>query len=344
MCVRRLRAFQERWMKMRPKVLLVEPIGDPGTRMLQELTDIEILPKLSQRLLLAHIRNVDAVIIRAMLHVDRQAIDSARRLKVIGRFGVGIDNIDVKRATELRIPIVWTPEANCAAVADFTLGLIICMARKISDADRALRRHASWQKRHEFVGTDVSQKVLGIIGFGRIGRAVAERAKGFRMKVLVHDPFVDHAVVTGLGASPVSLEELLRQSDFVSIHVPFTAETRKLIGHREISMMKTQAFIVNTARGGIVDSGALLEALRTGRIAGAALDTFEKEPPSRRNRLFGLDNIITTPHIAAFSRETLERTSAMVAEGVLSVLSNERPPFVFNMSVYEREGTRNDNQ
>jgi len=327
---------------MRPKVLLVEPIGDPGTKLLRELADIKILPALSQRLVISHIRDADAVIIRAMLRVDRQAIDAARQLRVIGRFGVGIDNIDVERATEVGIPVVWTPEANCAAVADFTLGLILAIARKIPIADRTLRGGAPWQKRHEFVGTDVSQKVLGIIGFGRIGRAVAERAKGFRMNVLVYDPLLDRDIVAGRGASPVALDELLTQSDFVSVHVPLTPETINLIGEREIKMMKTQAFIINTARGGVVDTRALLKALKARRIAGAALDTFDKEPPSRRGLMFRLDNIITTPHIAAFTREALEKTSTMVAEGVLSVLRKERPQFVFNTSVFEKRGMINN--
>jgi len=324
---------------MPPRVLLVEPIGNPGMRILREVGDVKILPRRSQRELITQIKDADAAVIRAMLRIDSQVIDAGRRLKVIGRFGVGLDNIDVKRATERRIPVVWTPEANYAAVADFSFGLIIAIARKVVSANDALKRDGSWERRHQLVGTDVSEKVLGIIGFGRVGRAVAERARGFRMKVLVHDPLVGEEVVSGLGGISASLEVLLTQSDFVSIHAPYTSETRKLIGDREINMMKPRAFIINTARGGIVDTRALVKALRAKRIAGAALDTFEDEPPRRRNALFRLENVIATPHIAAFTQESLEKASATVAEDVASALRNERPRYVFNESIYQTSPT-----
>jgi D-3-phosphoglycerate dehydrogenase len=320
---------------MRPRILLVEPIGDPGMRILREVGIVETLPRRSQRELIARIKDADAAIIRAMLRIDSQVIDAGRRLKVIGRFGVGLDNVDVKRATERGIPVVWTPDANSAAVADFSFGLMIGIARRIASANDALKQYGSWERRHQLVGTDVSEKVLGIIGFGRVGRAVAERARGFRMRVLVHDPFVEEEVVSEFGGIRVSLEELLGQSDFVSIHAPYTSETKKLIGERQISMMKPRAFIINTVRGGIVDSRALVKALRAKRIAGAALDTFEEEPPRRRNALFRLENVIATPHIAAFTQESLEKVSATVAEGVASALRNERPRYVFNESVYQ---------
>jgi D-3-phosphoglycerate dehydrogenase len=320
---------------MRPRILLVEPIGDPGMRILREVGIVEILPRRSQRELVTRIKDADAAIIRAMLRIDSQVIDAGRRLKVIGRFGVGLDNVDVKRATERGIPVVWTPDANSAAVADFSFGLMIGIARRIASANDALKQYGSWESRHQLVGTDVSEKVLGIIGFGRVGRAVSERARGFRMRVLVHDPFVEEEVVSEFGGIRVSLEELLAQSDFVSIHAPYTSETKKLIGERQISMMKPRAFIINTARGGIVDSRALVKALRAKRIAGAALDTFEEEPPRRRNALFRLENAIVTPHIAAFTQESLEKVSATVAEGVASALRNERPKYVFNESIYQ---------
>jgi len=324
---------------MLPRILLVEPIGDPGMRILREVGFVEILARRSQRELIARIRNADAVIIRAMLRIDSHVIDAGRRLKVIGRFGVGLDNVDVNRATERGIPIVWTPDANSAAVADFSFGLIIAIARRIASANDVLKQHGSWEKRHQLVGTDVSGKVLGIIGFGRVGRAVAERATGFRMKVLVHDPFVDDEVVSGHGGIPASLDELLTQSDFVSIHAPYTSQTRNLIGDREINMMKRRAFIINTARGGIVDSRALVKALRAKRIAGAALDTFEEEPPRTYDALFQLENVVATPHIAAFTEESLERVSATIAEGVASALRNERPKYVFNESIYQTSQT-----
>jgi len=329
---------------MRPKILLVEPIGDPGMRILLEAGVVEILPRRSQRELIAHISDADAVIIRAMLRIDSQVIDAGRQLKVIGRFGVGMDNVDVKRATERGIPVVWTPEANYAAVADFSFGLIIAIARRIISANHALKQRGSWEMRHKLVGTDVSEKVLGIVGFGRVGRAVAERARGFRMKVLVHDPFVDEGVISGLGGIPTSLEELLAQSDFVSVHAPYTSETRKLIGAREINIMKPRAFIINTARGGIVDTRALVKALRAKRIAGAALDTFDEEPPRRRDALFRLENVIATPHIAAFTQESLEKVSATVAEGVAMALRNEKPRHVFNESIYETSQTSHKNE
>jgi len=329
---------------MRPKILLVEPIGDPGMRILLETGVVEILPRRSQRELTAHISDADAVIIRAMLRVDSQVIDAGRQLKVIGRFGVGMDNVDVRRATERGIPVVWTPDANYAAVADFSFGLIIAIARRIISANHALKQRGSWEMRHKLVGTDVSEKVLGIVGFGRVGRAVAERARGFRMKILVHDPFVDEGVISGLGGISASLEELLAQSDFVSVHAPYTSQTRKLIGAREINIMKPRAFIINTARGGIVNTRALVKALRAKRIAGAALDTFDEEPPRRRDALFRLENVIATPHIAAFTQESLEKVSATVAEGVAMALRKEKPRYVFNESIYETSQTSHKNE
>ncbi len=329
---------------MPAKILLVEPIGDPGMKILRKVGVVRILPRRSQRELVAHISDADAVIIRAMLRIDSQVIDAGRQLKVIGRFGVGMDNVDVRKATERGIPVVWTPDANYAAVADFSFGLIIAIARRIISANHALKQRGSWEMRHKLVGTDVSEKVLGIVGFGRVGRAVAERARGFRMKILVHDPFVDEGVISGLGGIPASLEELLAQSDFVSVHAPYTSQTRKLIGAREINIMKPRAFIINTARGGIVNTRALVKALRAKRIAGAALDTFDEEPPRRRDALFRLENVIATPHIAAFTQESLEKVSATVAEGVAMALRKEKPRYVFNESIYETSQTSHKNE
>jgi len=312
------------------KVLLVEKIDEAGLKLLEGISEVKLASGASEETLMEESRDMDAIVIRALGRITAKVMDNAPRLKVVGRHGVGVDNIDVEAATRRSIPVVYTPEANAEAVADHTMGLIIALAKNIVQGNWALKFRGNWNFRYEQRGIDVYGKTLGIIGFGRIGRRVAKRAKGFDMKVLVYDPYVNRDSASKVEVELVDLENLLRSSDFVTIHVPFTEETRKLLGEREFNLMKPGAFLVNTSRGGVVDEGAMIRALSTGRLAGAGLDVFEKEPPDPENPLFKFDNVVITPHMASHTVESLRKMAIEVAEGVVKVLKGETPTNIVN--------------
>ena len=276
------------------------------------------------------IRDVDALIV-GIDRITDEVLKHANRLKVIANHGVGFDNIDLEAATKRGIPVVYSPHANADSVADFTLGLIIALLRKIVDAHLATKSGKFRLKK--FLGVELCNKVIGIIGFGQIGSRVAQRALSFGMKVITYDPYVKEEVLAKFNARKVSLEELLRTSDIVTIHVPLTEKTRNLIGEKELKLMKSGAVLINTARGGIVNENALYKALREGWIAGAAIDVYEKEPPSKDNPLFKLDNIIVTPHIAFFTKEAVRRMDMMIAQDIVNVLQGKKPKNIANPEV-----------
>ncbi|MEM2936090.1 MAG: hydroxyacid dehydrogenase [Candidatus Bathyarchaeia archaeon] len=312
------------------KVLLVEKIDEAGLKLLESVGEVRLASGVSEETLREESRDVDAIVIRALGRITAKVMDNAPRLKVVGRHGVGVDNIDVEAATRRGIPVVYTPEANAEAVADHTMGLIIALAKNIAQGNYALKFKGNWNFRYEQHGVDVYGKTLGIIGLGRIGRRVAKRAKGFDMKVLGYDPYVNRDSAAKIGVELVDLETLLKSSDFVTVHVPLTEETRKLLGEREFSLMKPGAFLVNTSRGGVVDERAIIRALSTGRLAGAGLDVFEKEPPDPENPLFKFDNVVATPHMASHTVESLRKMALEVAEGVVKVLKGEKPTNIVN--------------
>ncbi len=320
------------------KVLLVEKIDEAGLKLLEGVGEVKLASKASEETLIEESRDVDAIVIRALGRITAKVMDNAPRLKVVGRHGVGVDNIDVEAATRRGIAVVYTPEANAEAVADHTMGLIIASAKNIVQGSYALKSKGNWNFRYEQRGTDVYGKTLGIIGLGRIGRRVAKRAKGFDMKVLVYDPYVNKDSASKVGVELVDLETLLRFSDFITIHVPLTEETRKLLDEREFSLMKPEAFLVNTSRGGVVDERAMIKALSTGKLAGAGLDVFEKEPPDPENLLFKFDNVVVTPHMASHTVESLRKMAVEVAEGVVKVLKGETPTNIVNPEVLKAKG------
>jgi len=320
------------------KVLLVEKIDDAGLKLLEGISEVKFASGTSEETLMEESRGVDAIVIRAMGRITAKVMGNAPRLKVVGRHGVGVDNIDVEAATRRGIPVVYTPEANAEAVADHTMGLIIALAKNIVQGNCALKFKGNWNFRYEQRGTDVYGKTLGIIGLGRIGRRVAKRARGFDMRVLVYDPYVNEDGASKVGVELVDLETLLGSSDFVTIHVPLTEETRKLLSEREFSLMKPGAFLVNTSRGGVVDERAIIRALSTGRLAGAGLDVFEKEPPDPENPLFKFGNVVVTPHMASHTVESLRKMAVEVAEGVVKVLKGETPTNIVNPEVLKAKG------
>ena len=310
------------------KVLLVDRIDQRAIDLLGEMAEVMIAKSSDEAALLDLVGDVDGIVIRANGAITRRIMEGAPRLKVVGRHGVGMDNVDVAAATELGIWAVFTPQANLESVAEHAIGMLVVLSKQIVKADRALRR-GYWQGRFEFHGNEVMGKTLGIVGVGRIGGRLAEIARvGFSMDLLYYD-VVANPFVEKLGARRCELDELLTHSDYVSIHVPLMPSTEHLIGKRELALMKPTAYLLNLARGKVVDEPALIEALQAGRIAGAGLDVFEAEPPAADNPLWQMDNVVVTPHMAAHTQEGLFNM-AMVVKDIMAVLQGQPPQFPFN--------------
>lgn len=287
---------------------------------------VTVKPSLTRDELIKVVKEYDAIIVRGRTRLTKDVIMEAQSLKVIGRAGVGLDNIDLKAASEKGIKVVASPQASTVAVAEATMALILALARMIPEANRTLKE-GLWLK-NEFVGFELRGKVLGIIGFGRIGKAVAKRALAFEMKVIAYDIRDVREEAESMGVKvATTLEELLKESDIVTLHIPLNESTRYMIGEREISLMKRGAIIVNTSRGGIIDTRALLKALKEGKLAGATLDVFENEPPKTEEEweLIRLPNVVVTPHIASQTWEAQITAGLMIAEEVYRVLCESSP-------------------
>lgn len=262
---------------------------------------------------------------------DEKVFRLAPKLRIISRFGVGVDNVDIPAATRFGIVVANCPGANANAVADLALGLMLSLTRQIPRLDRSTRK-GLWERA---VGVELWGKTLGLVGLGHIGKLVALRAKGFAMTVLAYDVYRDEEFATAHGLEWVELPELLRRSDFVSLHAPVTPETRHLINREALALMQPHAYLINTARGALVDESALLEALETGRIAGAGLDVYEVEPAAQ-NQLFAVDNVVLTPHTGAETREAIQNISLAAADNVIRVFKGEKPRSLLNPEAWER--------
>lgn len=322
--------------------MLTESIAPDGVEALREISDVVIAPDCTDGVVGALIADADGLIVRST-SVTEGLLGQGPRLKVVGRHGVGLDNIDVDSASRIGICVVHTPEANCNAVAEHTMWAIMQCARNYNAAEKALRagefdRVGSLPGlvvNLGFTTKELSGKVLGLIGLGRIARRVAVIARTFDMKVRAFDPIVDNGVFAECGVTKVaSMMAVFERADFVSIHVPYSKETRHLIGENELRLLGPEGYIVNTSRGGIIDEAALYEMLRDGSIAGAALDVFEEEPPRRSLPLFEFDNVMLTPHIAAMTDSALARMSVDVCSGVIDVLTGRRPKYLANPIVW----------
>ena len=273
------------------------------------------------------VSDVDAII-AGEDYITEKVINSAKRLKIISKVGIGLDRIDIPAATKRGIPVTNTPDANCQSVADLAFALLLSLARRVLEANGHLR-DGRWKP---LIGIELWQKTIGIIGLGRIGKAVALRAKGFDMDILAYDVVQDEVFSAANKIRYVSLNDLFRESDFISIHVPGSASTKYLIGADELEEMKSCALLINTSRGGVVDEKALYKALKDGTIAGAALDVFEKEP-AMGNPLLELPNVVATPHMSSYSQESLGRMCLTSAENAVKVLTGEIPGTVVNPEV-----------
>lgn len=274
------------------------------------------------------LKDADALIVGTP-KVTRKMLEGSK-VKIIAKHGVGVDNIDIAAATELGIPVTITQGANSESVAELTIAFIFALARGLVSSHISLFHNRRWSG---VMGVEVRGKTLGLLGFGAIAKEVNSRALCLGMKTIAFDPYVSSEEMAKRGALRVSFEELLGRSDFLSIHVPLTSETKGMIGEKELKSMKRSAFLINTARGGIVDENALARALKEGWISGAALDVFEEEPPSFDSPLFECENLIVTPHIGAHSIEAVYRMNMMAAKSVVDFFSGKIPEYVVNREV-----------
>ena len=315
------------------RVLVTEKLAERGLALLRQEFDVDVRTELAAEGLVEAIAPYDALVVRSQTRVDASAIEAGTNLKVIGRAGIGLDNVDVEAATRRGVMVVNAPQSNVLSAAEHTMALLLAMARNLPRADQALRS-GTWD-RERFQGTELHGKTLGIVGLGRVGTMVAQRALAFGMRLIAFDPYVskERARQMGIELMP-DLGALLVQADFVTIHLPRTAETEALIGPRELALMKPGARLVNTARGGIVDEAALGDAVRDGRLAGAALDVFAEEPLTE-HPLFGLERVVVTPHLGASTREAQDKAGLAIAEMVRLALRGEFVPFAVNVAAAE---------
>jgi D-3-phosphoglycerate dehydrogenase len=312
-------------------VLLPEPIRPEGRRLLEGRVRIVEAPDHTPETLRKFIRDAHGIILRTGARITAEIIAEAPHLQVIARTGAGVDNVDLKAATEHKIFVCYVPDANVVSVAEHVMSLLLALSKQLKLLDEEVRG-GNFAVRYRYLSTEVWGKTLGIIGLGKIGREVAQRARnGFGMKVVTFDPYVPSEEARGLDVEPFeSLGTMLSQSDAVTLHVPLTGETRGLMGAREFRSMKPSAWFINTSRGGLVDEAALVDALDSGVIAGAGLDVFESEPLDPDSPLTRLSNIILTPHVAGLTNESSIRMAVGAAEAVLDVLEGRTPAHVFN--------------
>lgn len=305
------------------KILALDGIAADGIAHLREYGfNVDVKPSQSEEDLAQILPSYSALLVRSGTRVTAKVLAGAEGLQVIGRAGVGVDNIDVVEAARRGIQVVNSPGGNTVAAAEHTMGLLLALARNIPRADEQLRQ-GRWERK-ALGGVELAGKVLGILGLGKVGTAVAQRARAFEMKVIGHDPYLCADRVRRLGVELLGLEEVLRRADFISLHLPLTPETRHLIGPELLSLVKPSARLVNVARGGIICEDALCGALAAKRLAGAALDVFEEEP-AVENPLCHLDNVIVTPHLGASTGEAQVRVAMEVAQDVAGILRGQSP-------------------
>ncbi len=302
------------------KILVSDPLSEKGLKILKDVKEfqVDVNTELKPEALKEAIKDYDALIVRSATKVTREIVEAARGLKVIGRAGVGLDNVDLEAATQKGIIVMNTPAGNTISTAEHTFSMILALSRNIAQASASVRK-GEW-KRSRFMGVELYGKNFGIVGLGRIGSEVAKRALSFGMKILACDPFLSREVAESMGIEMVELKDLLKRADYITVHTPLTAETTHMISTREFALMKKGVRIVNCARGGIVDEAALLAAIKEGKVAGAAIDVFEKEPPVADSELLKLENVVATPHLGASTEEAQVNVAIEVAEIVRDAL------------------------
>jgi len=320
------------------RILVTDGVAPEGVEVLRQEAEVEVTGPLREEQLLELIGEYDGMMVRSATRITARCIGEARRLKVIGRAGVGVDNIDLEAATRKGIVVVNAPGGNAVAVAEHVIGLLLCLARKIPQAHQHVKS-GRWE-RSRFLGKEVRGKTLGLFGLGRIGSEVARRALALGMRVLAYDPAVSPERAIATGVTPAEPAEILSTADFISLHVPLTPDTRGMIGAEAISRMKPGVCLINCARGEVVDEGALVRALQEGKVAGAALDVFSSEPLPPGHPLLGLDNVILTPHLGASTAEAQASVAVETARAILAVLRGELVPNAVNAPAPAPEESR----
>jgi len=302
------------------KILVSDALSQEGLKVFNDSVEltVDVKTDLKPDALKEIIKDYDALVVRSATKVTKEIIQAAAKLKVIGRAGVGLDNVDLEAATAKGIIVMNTPAGNTISTAEHTFSMILTLSRNIAQANASMKK-GEW-KRSKFMGVELYNKVLGIVGFGRIGSEVAKRALSFGMKVLAYDPFLSAQVAESIGVQIAELKKVLQESDYITVHTPLTDETRHMISDKEFGLMKKNVRIVNCARGGIIDELALVRAVKEGKVAAAALDVFESEPLAADNELLKLDNVITTPHLGASTEEAQINVAIEVAEIVRDAL------------------------
>jgi len=309
------------------KVLLSQAINPAGMKVLKDKVDPIILTDSSMENIKKMVADVEGIILRTNIKVTREIIEAAPCLKIISRTGAGVDNVDVAAATEKGILVCDTPGVNSNSVAEQTLAILLGLAKQLKIMDKAVGE-GNWKIRNAGKAVDVEGKTLGLIGIGRIGSLVAYKCRlAFNMKVIAYDPYVKQAEGIELCSN---LDQVFKEADFISIHVPYTKETHHLVNAKLLNLMKPDAFLINTSRGALVDEKALIEVLEEGSIAGAGLDVFEKEPPSPDNPLLRFNNVIVTPHSSALSRECVMKVHITAAQAVVDFVEGRQLKYIYN--------------
>lgn len=312
---------------VKARVLVSDPLAEEGLEILKKVCDVDVKTDLKEDELCRIIGDYDALLVRSGTEVTAKVIEAGKRLRFIGRAGAGVDNIDTDAATRKGIIVANAPEGNTLAATEHTMAMMLSLARNIPQATASLKKK-EW-KRSKFMGVELNDKVLGIVGFGRIGRELAKRANALDMRCIAYDPFITKERAAQLGVEMMSVEDLFRVADVITVHTPLIKETKHLINAKSIATMKDGVRIINCARGGIVDEKALFDAIKSGKVAGAALDVFEVEPPSE-SPLLTLDQVIVTPHLGASTVEAQQNVAISVAKQCIEVLQGGSAKYVVN--------------
>jgi D-3-phosphoglycerate dehydrogenase / 2-oxoglutarate reductase len=319
------------------KVLVCDDLAEEGLKLFREQKNFETVVKVKQPLeeLKKLIADADACVVRSGTQITAEVIGAAKKLKVIGRAGVGLDNVDLEAASKRGIVVINTPGGNTISAAELAFCLLMSLARNIPEASNSTKR-GEWERK-KFTGVELDGKTLGVLGLGRIGGEVAKRAQAFRMRVIAYDPFLRADRAQAIGVEAMSLEEVLKNSDFITLHLPLTAENKNMIGEKQFGIMKKGVRIVNCARGGLIDEKALAKAIQAGQVAGAGLDVFEQEPPPKDHELFKLPQIIVTPHQGASTEEAQVAVAVDVAQSIIDYLAGRGSKNAVNIPFVDPE-------
>lgn len=318
-----------------PRVLVSDKLAQEGIDILKKVADVDVNTGLSEEELCKIIGDYDALVIRSGTTVTAKVLEAGSKLRIIGRAGVGVDNVDVPVATEKGVIVVNSPGGNTLAAAELAVAMLLALSRNIPQAYCSMTKK-EWA-RSKYVGNEVYTKTLGILGLGKIGQAVAKRCQAFEMKVIAYDPFIGKEAAEALGVEVVDFDECLKRSDYLSLHLPKNKETLGMISTKQFAMMKDGVRIVNAARGGIIDDAALIEALKSGKCAGAALDVYITEPPDFSSEVFSLPNVVTTPHLGASTEEAQTNVAIDVAEQIVDVFEGKSARSAVNMPALSPE-------